>query len=72
MVNTGRVTLLVKDILNSPFVRAVVRVILQVLIPFVNSMSAMLLYKPNIFVQNGKKPNVLNENYSENAIIAQV
>jgi hypothetical protein len=68
MVNTERVTLWLKDILNSTFARAVVRFILPVLIPFVNSMSVSLLYKPIIFIQNGKMPIVLNENCSENAI----
>ena len=68
MVKTEGVTLLVKDILNSPFVLAVVRFILPVLNPFVNSTPVMLLYKPIIFVQNGKMANVLNENYAQNAI----
>jgi hypothetical protein len=68
MVRTESVTLWFKDILNSTFARAVVRVILQVFFPFVKSSPVMLLYKPIIFVQNGKMPIVLNENYAQNAI----
>ena len=72
MVRVRRRNAFVKDILNSTFARAVVRFILPILFPFVNTLSVMHLYKPNIFVQNGKMRNVLNENYAQNAIITLV